>query len=221
MHRLKEKISRRLHHFRHEEPAGDNQFTSPDCERSDPIRPAKKPLRKRSGPVSSEVSITNRNQHAEAVPRSPTEKKRWLLTSDTLGEVSSVKGENKIPHSSLPEFPKELDSDEGVSRNLWKEAFEKLSPDTQDGLRKRGYEPSLNTDPGDLDNLLNDLRKKVELCDKKRWVYKGKFVRDYAAKCATLVQGIGDLVVPFAPSQAAGPWGLIKVALKVGCVDIT
>ncbi|OJZ92846.1 hypothetical protein ASPFODRAFT_202600 [Aspergillus luchuensis CBS 106.47] len=168
MHRLKAEFSRWLHRFRHEEPAGDNQFTSPDCKRSDPIRPAKKLLRERSGPVSNEVSITNRDQHAEAVPR-----------------------------------------------NLWKEAFEKLSPDTQDGLRKRGYEPSLNTDLGDLDNLLNDLRKKVELCDEERWVYKGKFVRDYAAKCATLVQGIGDLVVPFAPSQAAGPWGLIKVALKV------
>ncbi|GLA60459.1 hypothetical protein AtubIFM54640_000913 [Aspergillus tubingensis] len=215
MHRLKEKISRRLHRSRHKEPAADNQSTSPDCKRSDPIESAKKLSQKRSTSVSSKPSITNRSQHEEAVPRSHPETSRSLSTSDTRGKVSSVKSETKTSDFSLLVSSKQPDSDEGVSRNLWKEAFEKLSPDTQDGLRKRGYEPSLNTDQGDLYILLNDLRKKVELCDKERWVYKGKFVRDYAAKCATLVQGIGDLVIPFAPSQAAGPWGLIKVALKV------
>lgn len=221
MHRLKEKISRRLHRSQQKEPATDNQSTSPDCKRSDPIESAKELSQKRSTSVSSKPSITNRSQHEGAVPRSLPEKRRTLSTRDTRGEVNSVKGDDKTPDPSLPEIRKKPDSDEEVSVNLWREAFARLLQTTQDHLRELGYEPSSNTDPGDLDILLKDLRKKMKVCDEKGWKYKGEFVRDYAAKCATWIKWFGDLVIPFAPSQAAGPWGLIKAALEVGCVHIT
>lgn len=221
MHRLKEKFSRWLHRSRHKEPAADNQSTSPDCKRSDPIESAKKLSQKRSTSVSSKPPITNRSQHEGAVPRSLPEKRRSLSTSDTRGEVNSVKGDDKPPDPSLPEIRKKPDSDVEVPGNLWREAFARLLQTTQDHLRELGYEPSSHTDPGDLDILLKDLRKKMKVCDEKGWKYKGEFVRYYAAKCATWIKWFGDLVVPFAPSQAAGPWGLIKAALEVGCVHIT
>ncbi|GAA91823.1 hypothetical protein RIB2604_02113150 [Aspergillus luchuensis] len=215
MHRLKAKISRRLHRSRHKEPAADNQSTSPDCKRSDPIEPAKELSQKRSTSVPSKPSITNRSQHEGAVPRSLPEKQRSLSTRDTRDEVNSVKGDDKTSDSNLPEIWMKPDSDEEVSINLWKEAFARLLQKTQDHLRELGYEPSSNTDPRDLDILLKDLRKKAKVCDEKGWKYKGEFVRDYAAKCATWIKWIGDLVVPFAPSQASGPWGLIKAALEI------
>ncbi|GLB07793.1 hypothetical protein AtubIFM57258_003158 [Aspergillus tubingensis] len=217
MHRLKEKISRRLHRSRHEEPAADNQSTSPDCKRSDPIEPVKELSQKRSTSASGEVLITNRDQHEEAVPRNLTEKRRSLSTSDTRREVSSVIGDDKTPDSSFPDYSKELNDDKKVPRNLWKESFDKLSQKTQDHLRGLGYEPSSDTEQGgDLDILFKDLQEKREFREKEAWKFKNDhLVRDYAATCATWVKRIGELVVPFAPSQAAGPWGLIKAALEI------
>lgn len=217
MHRLKEKISSRLHRSRHKEPAADYQSASPDCKRSDPIEPAKEPSQKRSTSASDEVLITNKDQHEEAVPRNFTEKRRSLSTSDTRREISSVIGDDKTPDSSLPGYSKELNDDKKVPRNLWKESFDKLSQKTQGHLRDLGYETSLDTKQGDLDGLLKDLQEKTEFREKEAWKFKNDhLVRDYAATCATWVKRTGDLVVPFAPSQAAGPWGLIKAALEVG-----
>ncbi|GLA91874.1 hypothetical protein AtubIFM57143_006527 [Aspergillus tubingensis] len=216
MHRLKEKISSRLHRSRHKEPAADYQSASPDCKRSDPIEPAKEPSQKRSTSASDEVLITNKDQHEEAVPRNFTEKRRSLSTSDTRREISSVIGDDKTPDSSLPGYSKELNDDKKVPRNLWKESFDKLSQKTQGHLRDLGYETSLDTKQGDLDGLLKDLQEKTEFREKEAWKFKNDhLVRDYAATCATWVKRTGDLVVPFAPSQAAGPWGLIKAALEI------
>ncbi|PYH38721.1 ankyrin repeat domain-containing protein [Aspergillus neoniger CBS 115656] len=217
MHRLKANISRRLHRSRHKEPAADNQSMSPDCKLSDTIEPAKELSQKRSTSASGEVLITNKNQHEEAVPRNLREKRRSLSVSDTRREVSSVIGDDKTPDSSLPDYSKELNGDKKVPRNLWKDSFDKLSQKTQGHLRELGYEPRFDTkQEGDLDVLLKDLQEKREFRDKEAWKFKNDhLVRDYAATCATWVKRIGDLVVPFAPSQAAGPWGLIKAALEI------
>ncbi|GKZ69501.1 hypothetical protein AnigIFM50267_004710 [Aspergillus niger] len=215
---LREKALRRLHRFRHKEPAVDNQSTARDGSRSETVEPANESPRRRSASlVSSKGSICNWDPHQEDEPRSLTGTRRLLSTIDARGEASSVKSEEKVSDSSTPESSKELYDDGKKHRNLWKEAYERLPPTRRDRLRKLGYEPGSKTsEEGVLYILLNDLQKKRVLCEKKAWKYKNKFlVRDYAAKCATWVKLIGDLVVPFAPSQAAGPWGLIKVALEI------
>ncbi|OJJ75285.1 hypothetical protein ASPBRDRAFT_40571 [Aspergillus brasiliensis CBS 101740] len=216
MDRLRARISRRLHPFRHKEPASNNQYTSSNYRRSDLAEPAQE-LSKTSTPsVSSEVPITNKNEYEEAVPWSNPEESRSLSPSDARGEVCSAKGEGNTPGSSFFESSKEPDGDEKIPRNLWNEAFESLSLTTQGQLRQLGYEPSSNIEQeGDLDILREALQEKMALCDGKALKYQEQFVRDYAAKCATWIELIGDLVIPFAPSQAAGPWGLIKVALKM------
>ncbi|GKZ77750.1 hypothetical protein AnigIFM56816_000533 [Aspergillus niger] len=217
MDRWRARLSRPLKRFRHEEPAADTQSTSPDCRRRDPVEHVKElSMRGSTASVSSEDSIRNRCQHEEAVPRSLPEKTRSPSNSNSPCHIKSVTGEDRKPDSGLPESSK-LGSDEEKAENLWKEAFERLSPTSQDQLRVLGYEPGSETQQaGAVDILINDLQEKRMLCEKKAWKYKNKiFVRDYAAKCATWVKLIGDLVVPFAPSQAAGPWGLIKVALEI------
>ncbi|EHA26164.1 hypothetical protein ASPNIDRAFT_36409 [Aspergillus niger ATCC 1015] len=217
MDRWRARLSRRLKRFQHEEPAADTQSTSPDCRRRDPVEHVKElSMRGSTASVSSEDSIRNRNQHEEAMPQSLPEKRRSLSNSDSPCHINSVTGENRNPDSGFPE-PSKPGSDEEKAGNLWKEAFERLSPTSQDRLRVLGYEPGSEThQAGAVDILLNDLQEKRMLCEKKAWKYKNEiFVRDYAAKCATWVKLIGDLVVPFAPSQAAGPWGLIKVALEI------
>ncbi|KAI3009640.1 hypothetical protein CBS147346_1978 [Aspergillus niger] len=217
MDRWRARLSRRLKRFQHEEPAADTQSTSPDCRRRDPVEHVKElSMRGSTASVSSEDSIRNRNQHEEAMPQSLPEKRRSLSNSDSPCHINSVTGENRNPDSGFPESSKP-GSDEEKAGNFWKEAFERLSPTSQDRLRVLGYEPGSEThQAGAVDILLNDLQEKRMLCEKKAWKYKNEiFVRDYAAKCATWVKLIGDLVVPFAPSQAAGPWGLIKVALEI------
>ncbi|GKZ24761.1 hypothetical protein AbraIFM66951_002019 [Aspergillus brasiliensis] len=216
MDRLRARISRRLHSSRHKEPASNNQSTSSDYRRSDLAEPAQE-LSKTSTPsVSSEVPITNKNEYEEAVPWSNPEESRSLSPSDARGEVCSAKGEGNTPGSSFFGSSKEPDGDEKIPRNFWNEAFERLSLTTQGQLRQLGYEPSSNIEQeGDLDILREALQEKMALCDGKALKYQEQFVRDYAAKCATWIELIGDLVIPFAPSQAAGPWGLIKVALKM------
>ncbi|GKZ33027.1 hypothetical protein AbraIFM66950_002744 [Aspergillus brasiliensis] len=216
MDRLRGRISRRLHSSRHKGSASNNESTSSDYRRSDLAEPAQE-LSKTSTPsVSSEVPITNKNEYEEAVPWSNPEESRSLSPSDARGEVSSAKGEGNTPGSSFFGSSKEPDGDEKIPRNLWNEAFESLSLTTQGQLRQLGYEPSSNIEQeGDLDILREALQEKMALCDGKALKYQEQFVRDYAAKCATWIELIGDLVIPFAPSQAAGPWGLIKVALKM------
>ncbi|CAG8119441.1 unnamed protein product [Penicillium salamii] len=105
--------------------------------------------------------------------------------------------------------------------NLWKEAFDRLEATTQAQIRASGYDPESSDiqETSTLNSIFQDLEQKGKLCEAKSWTWKTEnheyIIRDVAAKCATWVKVIGDLVIPFAPSQAAGPWGLVKVLLEI------
>ncbi|RAK99918.1 uncharacterized protein BO80DRAFT_426008 [Aspergillus ibericus CBS 121593] len=136
-----------------------------------------------------------------------------LNISDKKNTQSPVTSQNE---SSLSE----ADGNRTVTRDLWAEAFEELSPQTQTQLSKFGYLPDESSlQKRDIDTLLHGFQQKSEKCEQKSWKYKTErheiIVRDYAAKCATWVQKVGDLILPFAPSPVAGPWGLVKALLQI------
>lgn len=106
-------------------------------------------------------------------------------------------------------------------KNLWDEAFLSLTPDEQAQLKAilgDGQVPSIFTKP-DFASLKVDVQRKQDQCEEKSW--KLSFgdhviiVKDFAAKSATWLQKLGDLVIPFAPTAASAPWGLIKGVLQI------
>lgn len=134
-------------------------------------------------------------------------------------EVAEVA--ERIPQMALVVDDAHNDDGKRKPKNLWDEAFLSLNPDEQAQLRAilgDGQVSSMFTKP-DFASLEVDVQRKQDQCEEKSW--KLSFgdhvivVKDFAAKSATWLQKLGDLVIPFAPTAASAPWGLIKGVLQI------
>ncbi|KAJ5419757.1 uncharacterized protein N7487_003307 [Penicillium crustosum] len=134
-------------------------------------------------------------------------------------EVAGVP--ERIPQMALVVDDAHNDDAKMKPKNLWDEAFLSLSPDEQAHLKAilgDGQVSSMFTKP-DFASLKVDVQRKQDQCEEKSW--KLSFgdhvivVKDFAAKSATWLQKLGDLVIPFAPTAASAPWGLIKGVLQI------
>ncbi|KAM3075671.1 hypothetical protein ACMFMG_007803 [Clarireedia jacksonii] len=107
------------------------------------------------------------------------------------------------------------------NNNLWQQALQTLSD--EDKGRLAGSTDKLDI----LDEILDQVKAKKEICLLKRWKYtnnKGEIViiRDMLDKITTWIQkfkDIGDIVVQYDPSHAALPWAGIRFLLQIAVND--
>ena len=105
-------------------------------------------------------------------------------------------------------------------KSLWNEAFKSLKPAKQAQLKLilRDGQDSMFIKP-DFASLKAEVQQKQDRCEAESWKITAgghvMIVRDFAAKSATWLQQIGDIVIPFAPQAASAPWGLIKGVLQI------
>ncbi|KAJ5113305.1 hypothetical protein N7456_001839 [Penicillium angulare] len=103
---------------------------------------------------------------------------------------------------------------------IWNEAFQSLSKDSQRQLNpiSSDDENSVFLQP-ELDKLKEDVQQKQDQCEKNAWKLQindhNIIIQDYAAKIATWLQRIGDVVIPFAPKEASPPWGVVRGLLQL------
>jgi hypothetical protein len=99
---------------------------------------------------------------------------------------------------------------------LWKEAYASL-PREKD-------RHSLDADAiVDLDQILEDVKRKMEVCRAKQWTIKNRqghkvILRDVFAKIATWIdkfKQVGDVAIQYDPGHAALPWAAIRFVLQV------
>lgn len=127
------------------------------------------------------------------------------------------------PEGSLKIAP-EVGRDDGdvkmEPKNLWNEAFLSLKPAEQARLKAilGDGQDSIFTKP-DFESLKGSLQEKQDQCEEESWkITVGDhvlIVRDFAAKSATWLQQLGDIIIPFAPQAASAPWGLIRGVLQI------
>ncbi|RAH86793.1 hypothetical protein BO86DRAFT_428564 [Aspergillus japonicus CBS 114.51] len=229
MRRLRQKVSHGWDCIWHRETNADRGSTSSNRTRHDPDQPTEQQLKESAtSSVLCRDSTPKEKYHCEdPEPRDISQGNSATLPKhtqhhDTQHSLAYVVKDEDAGEKSKPDEPSQEDHhNKGQARDLWNEAFEKLSPATRAQLRAFGYEPVSRTSQQEqsLNTIIKVLQQKQKQCDEETWTFDvGQhkiIVRDYASKCATWVQLIGDLVVPFAPSQAAGPWGLIKKVLEV------
>ncbi|KGO75635.1 hypothetical protein PITC_055130 [Penicillium italicum] len=120
-------------------------------------------------------------------------------SAESLGRISSTVAETK---------------------DLWNEAFLSLRPIEQTQLKTiTGSEGVCAFTKPDFAILKAQIQQKQKQCEEDSWkVPIGDhviIVRDFAAKSATWLQKLGDLIIPFTPTAASAPWGLIKGILQV------
>ncbi|RAH75063.1 uncharacterized protein BO66DRAFT_71630 [Aspergillus aculeatinus CBS 121060] len=227
MRRLKEKVSHGRDRIRHKETNGDRGSTSSSRTRHNPNQPTEQQSKESATlSVLCRDSTPKENDHCEDLqPQDVSQGNSATLPkhiqhNDTQHSLIHVAKEEDTEESNSHEPSKKDHHNEAQPRDLWNEAFEKLSPATQAQLRAFGYEPVSATSQQEqnLNVIIKVLQQKQKQCEEEAWTFDvGQhkiIVRDYASTCATWVQLIGDLVVPFAPSQAAGPWVLIRKVLK-------
>jgi hypothetical protein len=105
-------------------------------------------------------------------------------------------------------------------KDLWKEAFQKLSEKTQQELQKLG-KPEQKSQPikQQIDDLVKVAKTRQEECVKKYWVLPvGKHrivLRDYVVNIVGCLEKIGEVAIQFAPPQASIPWAAFKVVMQV------
>jgi hypothetical protein len=105
--------------------------------------------------------------------------------------------------------------------NLWQQALHALSDEDKGRLADSTEKLDI------LDEILDQVNAKKEICLLKRWKYtnnKGEIViiRDMLDKITTWIQkfkDIGDIVVQYDPSHAALPWAGIRFLLQVRSTD--
>jgi hypothetical protein len=109
------------------------------------------------------------------------------------------------------------------TRDLWKEALDGLSIDTQRKLKVMGLgELNSASMRSEIDDLVNLAKEKQDKCEERFWRIPRDdgddiIVRDYAARVIGWLQQTGDIVVQFAPPQASVPWAVIKSVMQVRC----
>ena len=85
------------------------------------------------------------------------------------------------------------------------------------GLDKLHY-PSIESDIGELVNLVN---KKQKECEKKFWrISVGDhdvLLRSLTVRILGWLEKTGDIVVQFSPTQASPVWAVIKAVMQVSC----
>ena len=102
------------------------------------------------------------------------------------------------------------------SKNLWKDAYANLPRDKD----RNSLDATANIN---LDEIVEDVVRKMELCRAKQWAIRGRtgnkvILRDVFAKIATWIEKfkqVGDVAVQYDPGHAALPWAAIRFVLQV------
>lgn len=105
-------------------------------------------------------------------------------------------------------------------RDLWQEAFTKLSRDAQSQLDKLAGRALLSTTISqDMDSLMTLAEEKRKTCDRETWKCKvgGReiILRDYAVRVMGGLALAGDVAVEFIPGPAKVVWPVLKGVMSV------
>ena len=138
--------------------------------------------------------------------------------NDDSGNFSAGKEPLTSPEVPGEESPKKQTP---ALKDRWWEAFEQLSEDKQEILKKMGFN---NLKSGSMESsikdLVNTVDKKQEECQNKFWRFKfgGKEIvfREYTDQIVGCLEKAGNIAIQFAPPQASLPWDLVKNLMKVG-----
>lgn len=138
-------------------------------------------------------------------------------------ESTVVLSNNATPSNDTPP----LDSGGASSghRDLWQEAFEKLSESARSRIKKLAGDTNVTTTVQEnLGLLVNVVEKKRDECDKKTWKWKiGGYeiiLRDYAVKLIHGLQVAGDVAVEFAPGPTKLVWSVIRGVMTVSALSL-
>jgi hypothetical protein len=107
------------------------------------------------------------------------------------------------------------------SRDLWEEAWEKLSVETRSKLEKvsTGGTSSKLGQAKHFQELVDLAKQRQQICEEKKWKIRvGSheiILREYVVSTVSCLQVIGDVAVQFAPPQASIPWSVLKGLMKV------
>lgn len=109
---------------------------------------------------------------------------------------------------------------EPTAGSLWDKAFQGLPEKSQQQLVSMGaYKNHQAPFENDIRDIMVNVEEKQKQCEQKAFTIDVNghqiLIRDYAAKSITWLQKAGDIGIQFAPSQAAGPWAVVKAVSRV------
>ena len=136
--------------------------------------------------------------------------------------------EDQVLDSNNPGNASAVPDDQGLGPNdqqpapgsLWDKAFQELPEKSQQQLESMGaYKNHQAPLENDIRDIMVNVKEKQKQCEQKGFTIDVDghqiLIRDYAAKSITWLQKAGDIGIQFAPSQAAGPWAVVKAVSQV------
>ena len=184
--------------------------------------------------LTSDSAIAPAPKVARLLPRSEgsselqlRERMPGLTTPEPLGYPRV--GPNVVPcNPALPEPSPGLDTspaaqartvcDEGDEGNLWAQALGSLSEKDKNTLEPNGTASKL-----DIEELVEAVREKREICLKNQWEFefRGRVVHlryqaDKIISWLAKFKEVGDIAIQKDPGHAALPWAGIRFLLLVG-----
>ncbi|PYI32197.1 hypothetical protein BP00DRAFT_456478 [Aspergillus indologenus CBS 114.80] len=179
MRKLRQKVSHGWDRIWHRETNADRGSTSSNRTRHDPDQPTEQQLKESAtSSVLCRDSTPKEKYHREnPKPRDISQGNSATLPKhtqhhDTQHSLAHVIREEDAGEKSKPDEPLQEDyHNKGQARDLWNEAFEKLSPATRAQLRAFGYEPVSRTSQQEqsLNTIIKVLQQKQKQCDEETW----------------------------------------------------
>ncbi|KAJ5711890.1 hypothetical protein N7488_006046 [Penicillium malachiteum] len=150
--------------------------------------------------VPTEDKVEDSDAHSTATP------------PDDAG--SSTRPEQRIPS---PEKKQEVEED---VKDYWHEALKSLPLDKQEALKSMGLD---QLESGSVESSFNDLvaivNERQKECERKFWriSVRGKTIvlRNYTTSIIDWFEKTGDVAMPFAPTQIALSWSIVKFVLQI------